>query len=66
MEKSIEYTYLKLPLYFLSTKHFLLGILAHAHAIPSRPPFLDGGPRFGGGCNKSLIKHRLCIAYRIS
>ncbi len=35
--------YLNCHYIFLSTKHFLSqGILTHAHAIPSRPPFLNG------------------------
>ncbi len=46
MEKSIEYTYLKLSLYFLSTKHFLPKFSGNFDACACNPfqaaPFLDG------------------------
>ncbi len=42
MEKSIVYTYLKLLLYFLSTKHFLSRNFDACACNPFQAPFLNG------------------------
>ncbi len=64
MEKSIEYTHLKLPLYFLSTKHFLSKFSGNFDACACNPfqaPSLDGA-WFEASCN--IDTHRVRTVYR--
>ncbi len=60
-EKSIEYTYLKLPLYFLSTKHFLSQVFwefwrMRMQSLPGPLPWMGPGSRLGPSlCTKQPL-----------